>query len=188
MIATVVDVVRMLDLGQPSPAQTVRLELALAATIEAVVEYTGRSWDLIDDDTEPTTKTYPGCARVVLIADVECEGTTVEQSADMVTWAEVPSTWWHFEPFDKATANRLTCHGGEFARWVRVTGRHGHFFIPAAVKQATVLKAAALFERNPNGIASYGGPDFGPIRISRFEDPDVARLLDTVSRPALSIA
>lgn len=69
-----------------------------------------------------------------------------------------------------------------FLPWGRkalsVTGYHGWSAIPDAVREATVIKATSLFKRgdSPFGIAGTG--DFGAIRISRFEDPDVVKLLE----------
>lgn len=186
MIATPDDVAQALDMGVPTPAEKARIEMALAATLEAVQAYTGRSWALITDATEATSRTYQAGCGVVLIDDVEQADTTVAESYDLASWTTLASNEWHLRPFDGDTGNQLRRTLNHFAPWVRVTGRHGVFEIPTAVKQATVLKAAALFQRNPQGV-TFGG-EFGPIRISKFEDPDVARLLDTVSRPALSIA
>jgi len=186
MLATAEDVARFLDIGQPDTAERVQLDLALAATVEAVQAYTGRTWDLITEDTVATERIYRGGMTSGLVADVEQADTTVEGSFDRQSWTEVSASSWYLTPLNEQTGNVVCSDWGHFAPWVRVTGRHGVFEIPAVVKQATVIKAAALFKRNPEGT-TYGG-DFGPIRISRFEDPDVARLLDSVARPALSIA
>lgn len=67
---TASELARVLDIGLPAGRENTALELAVAATIEAVQAYTGREWAEITDDTEPTARTYPGCASVVLIADV----------------------------------------------------------------------------------------------------------------------
>lgn len=60
---------------------------------------------------------------------------------------------------------------------LRVTARWGWSATPDAVAEATMLKAANLARRKdaPFGILGFG--DFGPIRISRSDDPDVVRLL-----------
>jgi hypothetical protein len=71
---------------------------------------------------------------------------------------------------------------------VRITGVWGWAAVPTSVKQACLMKAAKLFMRHqsPGGIA--GGGDFGPIRISRFEDPDVVDLLDPYRRVTVLVA
>lgn len=60
---------------------------------------------------------------------------------------------------------------------VQVTAKWGWPAVPADVQFACRLKAAKLFRRasSPDGMA--GGLDTGVVRISRYEDPDVAQLL-----------
>lgn len=71
---------------------------------------------------------------------------------------------------------------------VQITGVWGWDAIPEAVTQACLIKSAKVFARHqsPNGIAGVG--EFGPIRISRFEDPDVVDLLDPYRRVAVLVA
>lgn len=71
---------------------------------------------------------------------------------------------------------------------VQVTALWGWPATPDAVKQATLIKAARLFRRkdSPEGIAGFG--DFGPVRISRSEDPDVMSLLDPYRRMPVLVA
>lgn len=68
---------------------------------------------------------------------------------------------------------------------VRVTGRWGWEEAPAQVVEATMLLAHRLFERKkaPFGIATWGSVDLA-VRIGR-SDPDIALLLDGVSRKAV---
>lgn len=60
---------------------------------------------------------------------------------------------------------------------VQVTATFGWSDIPDAVNRACLIKAARVFRRKdtPEGVA--GGVEFGVVRISRYEDPDVAMLL-----------
>lgn len=60
---------------------------------------------------------------------------------------------------------------------VQVTARWGWPVVPDEVRDATLLKAAKLFRRkdSPDGVA--GSNDFGVIRISQRDDPDVVMLL-----------
>jgi hypothetical protein len=81
---------------------------------------------------------------------------------------------------DTARAVPLTPTAGE-AR-VRVTARFGWPSVPEDVAQATLIKAAAVASRTsaPLGVAGFDG--FGPVRISRFGDPDVAAHLQPFIR------
>lgn len=66
---------------------------------------------------------------------------------------------------------------------VEVTAVYGWAAVPEPVKHATLLLAARLFRRKdtPEGVA--GGNDFGVVRISRWEDPDVVMRLAPLRRP-----
>lgn len=62
---------------------------------------------------------------------------------------------------------------------VQITAKWGWAEVPAKVTQAALIKAARLFLRkqSPTGVQD-GGMEFGPIRITRASDPDVAEMLD----------
>lgn len=60
---------------------------------------------------------------------------------------------------------------------LRVTARWGWSAIPDAVAEATLLKAANLVRRKDAPFGILGMGDFGAVRISRSDDPDVVRLL-----------
>lgn len=66
---------------------------------------------------------------------------------------------------------------------VEVAGVWGWPTVPEDVVVATEIKAARLLTRpqSINGVA--GVNDFGPIRISQFEDPDVIALLAPYRHP-----
>jgi hypothetical protein len=67
---------------------------------------------------------------------------------------------------------------------VQVTATWGWHYVPEDVQKACLLKAAHLHKRkdSPHGIE--GQNDYGTVRISRYEDPDVEMLL----RPFIPIA
>lgn len=67
---------------------------------------------------------------------------------------------------------------------VSVTARWGWAAVPDAVVEACLIKCARVFRRRdtPEGIA--GGVEFGAIRISSREDPDVAMLLAPYCNPS----
>lgn len=60
---------------------------------------------------------------------------------------------------------------------VQVTASWGWHYVPADVAEACRIKAARIFRRKdtPEGVAGSG--DFGVVRVSRYEDPDVVLLL-----------
>lgn len=71
---------------------------------------------------------------------------------------------------------------------VQITARWGWPEVPAAVTQATFIKAARLFQRkdSPQGVAGFG--EFGPIRVSTREDPDICQLLMDYQRMPVAVA
>lgn len=72
---------------------------------------------------------------------------------------------------------------------LQVTARHGWSTVPDGVVTAALLISAALYQRRESalGVANAGG-DFGPIRVSRFVDPDAARHLEPFRRYDLLVA
>lgn len=66
---------------------------------------------------------------------------------------------------------------------IQVTAAWGWTAVPASVFEAALIKAARVWKRrkSPEGVLS-GFAEFGPVRISRSEDPDVVDLLDPYRR------
>lgn len=69
---------------------------------------------------------------------------------------------------------------------VQVTAKFGWATIPTDVKKACLLESARLFRRkdSPEGVLG-GFAEFGPVRVSQFEDPDARRLLSQFRRVAV---
>lgn len=173
------------------------VERALNATSRAIDAFCGRRFWL---DAAAVTRTYrpddPGEAWVddigttsglVIKTDTAGDGSwaTTWETGDYqleplnadVAWdysngGSAAYAWWRIVAVDDKTfpspSRRAT---------LQVTARFGWSAVPVAVNAACILKAAALFKRrdSPLGIAGFGG--FGPVRISRQMDPDVAELL-----------
>jgi len=139
------------------------LQAAIDAATGDVDEHTGRRFDL---DVSATARVFDGCGSSrILIDDIgSLTGLAVETSADGSTWSAVAVS--DYEP--------------AWARRVRVTARWGWSAVPAQVKQATILRAVALFKRKdaPHGVAGFDG--FGVVRLR--QDPDVEALLQPFVR------
>lgn len=149
------------------------LSLALATAEEAVNQFCGRTFTVPAEDAADEERIYDGGRRRVLIDDFVTV-TTVEQSYDRESWSERTDYWLEPANGDPKTtvASRLP-----FATWVRVTGVPGMTLLPPSVTQATLIKAARLFKRKDSPTGTEGSGDFGIVRITRFEDPDVVLLL-----------
>lgn len=156
------------------------LTAALAATSEAVDAYCGRSFTVPVEDPPDVVRIFDGGSEQVYIDDL-LTVTTVEGSYDMSTWTTADASDWWLLPHNTypKTAIFFASVG---PRRVRVTGVFGWSDVPASVKQATLVKAAALFKRkdSPSGVEGFG--EFGVVRISRYEDADVVRLLSAYVR------
>lgn len=60
---------------------------------------------------------------------------------------------------------------------VEVTAQWGWAEVPPAVSEAAIIKAGRLLRRADSPEGTLGSPEFGVVRISRYEDPDVVMLL-----------
>lgn len=67
---------------------------------------------------------------------------------------------------------------------VQITARWGYATVPVDVEMACRIKAAHLFRRMDTPDGTAGTSEFGVVRISRFEDPDVAMLLGNFTGPS----
>lgn len=167
-----------------------QIERAIMAASRAVDNHTGRHfWK----DTLPTVRTYrPEFGDMAWVDDVASTGSTVvEVNTD---GSGVWSPWVRGTDFELAPRNIESQMPDGYAWWridvigdvrlpiirnrdtLRVTASHGWSAVPVAVNEATILKAASIFQRKDAvfGVAGFG--EFGPVRITR-KDPDVIDLL-----------
>lgn len=80
--------------------------------------------------------------------------------------------WWTVE----SAGNQFAISAARGYRPVQITARFGWAFVPDAIEQATILKAAQLFKRKdaPFGVVQFG--DIAAVTITR-KDADVIELL-----------
>lgn len=176
-------------------ADDASLTAALTESSRAIDEHCGRHFDVPsavsvrvfepNDDTSLEVDDIATTTGLVVRTDDNDDG------AFETTWAI--STDFIVAPHNAITdglpVTRLTGVGsrgfpiGTMRPTVQVTAQFGWVAVPAQVKRATLIMAARLFRRRntPEGVA--GGSDFGVVRISRWEDPDVVRLLAPFVRP-----
>lgn len=167
-----------------------QLERAIDAASRAVDAWCGRRFWA--DETPQALVFRPEHPLRTAVDDISTTaGLTVATDADAdgvyeTTWAQGAD--FLLEPLNAA---RL---GGAYAWWeliavgsrtftcsslrpsLQVTAAFGWSAVPDQVREATILRAAALFKRkdSPHGVAGFG--DFGAVRITR-KDPDVMELL-----------
>jgi hypothetical protein len=167
------------------------LERALNATSRAIDKHCGRRFWI---DTNVATRVYrPQDGDLAWVDDIATTTGLIVKTDSAgdgtyaTTWA---STDYELQPLNAAA-------DGQAYTWTRiaavdrylfptvgkvaplqVTAKFGWSEIPDEVEQACIIRAASIFKRKESvdGVAAFG--DFGPIRISRSRDPDVADLLD----------
>lgn len=174
-----------------STLTTALLERALNATSRAIDKHCGRRFWI---DSAVATRVYrPEDGDLAFVDDIATttglivKTDSVGDGTYATTWA---STDYELQPLNADANGQAYCWTriGAVDRYLfptsgkvaplQVTAKFGWSAIPDEVEQACILRAASIFKRKESvdGVAAFG--DFGPIRISRSRDPDVADLLD----------
>lgn len=98
-------------------------------------------------------------------------------NADM---ADAAYAWWRIVAVDDKTFPV-----DDYRTTLQVTAKFGWSAVPDEIAEACLLRASAVFKRkdSPMGFSNVG--EFGPVRISRQMDPDVAALLSPYQRQYL---
>jgi hypothetical protein len=176
------------------------LEGGINATSRAIENYCGRRfWK----DSAPTTRIYKtDDSYIAWVDDIATKEGLIVETDDLGDYTYVTS--WSGADFDLGPYNQDVVSFGDevkpyswwrihavgdkvfpvsdFRATLRVTARFGWSDIPDEVNQACLMKANNIVKRKdaPFGVAGF--TEFGAVRISRREDPDVASLLDPYIR------
>ncbi|HMI48899.1 MAG TPA: hypothetical protein VK481_09540 [Gemmatimonadaceae bacterium] len=178
------------------------ISAAAAAGSQAVVEYCGRSFDKTAL-ASPTARVFRAGLYDCMVDDF-WETTALIVKLDYGADGTYESTWtintdFYLEPlngllggqtwpYSRIVATNARTFPQASRPAVQVTAAWGWAAVPDAVRQATLIKAAKLFKRKDSVEGVIGGfADFGPARISRFEDPDVVGLLGPYRRPNVAV-
>lgn len=178
------------------------LRKALAVSSRSIDNWTGRRfWR----DSQPTTRRYRPTERAFLrvmdiattddlVVSIDTTGTgAYAQSLVIGSDFELGPDNPDADGFGAYSWNELHSIGNyDFPLsvrrpTVRVTAYHGWSAIPDSVREATIIKATSLFKRGDAPFGLAGSPEFGLVRLSRFEDPDVVRLLDPFTPPLVGV-
>lgn len=154
------------------------------ARVERAIEAASR---LVDHVTRrkfvPSSgvRVFNGWGVTVWVDDAQTV-TLAEQSADQTTWSTVAATS-YVSNARPPIRSLIRIDGGEWPRFVRVTGTWGEATVPPEVQQATVIQAVRIYKRPDtwNGILEG---DFGAVRLARI-DPDFLSLIRPLARPVL---
>jgi hypothetical protein len=173
------------------------LDWVAAAANQWVGQWCGRTFDLAAAPSERFFNPING-----YIVDVDDFATTTGLivKTDTGDDATYETTWtsgdYQVEPLNQMIDNvtvpysriraveSLSFPTSSYRPSVAVTARWGWTTPPPAVFQATLLKAARLYHRkdSPQGVAGFD--QFGAVRLSGHEDPDVVSLLAPFRRSA----
>ena len=186
-------------------ADDTNVAAAVAGANQAVVQYTGQTFDKTAT-TSATARVYVPATRyrvevdpfwettvLVVKADGDANGTyetTLVRDTDYVLYPlnglRDGATWPYLELRSLGTA--FPCWGDRPS--IQVTAAWGWPVIPDAVFMATLLVAGRLYGRqqSPDGVLGGGFADIGPVRVSKYEDPDAARLLDNFMETKVLVA
>lgn len=110
-----------------------------------------------------------------LVVATGVNGVFTQVIADVIPWPyNAPSRGLAYTRIDSP---EIAYQRETYRPTVQVTASWGWETVPDDVERACRIKAAHLYRRkdSPDGTAGTG--EFGVVRISRFEDPDVAMLL-----------
>lgn len=172
-------------LGIDDTDDDVQLQQAIDAASQAIDNHTGTTF-AAGTATTRLFRPYTGY-EVWVDPFTDATGLVVKTGTDGTYTTTITSTDitpWPYNGVQRGAYHRLDVHTGAlpyssaYTRpTVQVTARWGYDYVPPDVSEACLIKAAHLFKRkdSPHGVA--GTNDFGVVRISKFEDPDVVMLL-----------
>lgn len=175
-----------------------RLEAAAAAASRAIDGYCGRRFWL---DPAVTSRRYGPTGPFKILSSTTTYVRDIASTTGLVVATDTAgngtfATTWTLDTDFELHPLDADADGGAYAWWqlvaigsktfptsgragLKVTARHGWSQVPDPIREACKIKAAKLWKRSTSieGVAGFG--EFGVVRISRAEDPDVANLLDS---------
>lgn len=198
---TVAQVKAALNIAVDDTREDDRIELAIAATTQAIDDYCDRS--LIAAGTATAVRVFvPDSDRVCTVDDIGSVTSLVVKTDGAgdgtwdTTWA---STDYQLEPVvnrrgqQSLPYTRIRAIGDHLfpilpsrnypgQATVQVTARWGWPEQPPIVAKVAVLQAVRMYKRDqaPFGVTGFG--DMGAMRITRSLDPDVQAHLDPFKR------
>jgi hypothetical protein len=191
---TIAQILEQVD-ADPADLPEPLLRRAVLATTKAIDKTCGRRFWA---DQAPVARLYrPRDPEMVFVHDIATR-TGLQVATDDTGAGSFSTVWdpadYQLEPLGAdqdgepwwviaAVGNRRFPMDRRRAR-LQVTARFGWPQIPDDVEEAAILKATKLFKRreSPDGFATGGLADFGPVRISRYEDPDAWAALHNLIR------
>jgi hypothetical protein len=171
---------------------------AVAAANQAVMRWCGRTFDRTSSGSTSERVFHPKTSTLTITDDFWTTDSLVVKTGEEGTYDTTLTINTDFvvEPLNgredgiavpyrriKATSSlfSIDTHPN-----VQVAAAWGWSAVPGDVTLATLIKAARLFKRknSPEGVLG-GWSDFGAVRVTNREDPDVVMLLEPYRRPEM---
>lgn len=186
------------DLGRMSATDNdVALDAAILSASREVDGWTNTRFGVTGD---PETRLFDGDPSGVIAVDrfTSTTGLMVKTGSGGTYATTVPAASYVLRnasgpgpdrtgAYDTIVVPSMPTYYGDGWPGVAVTVLWGYDFIPAAIEQATRLRAIHIYHRreSPHGVAGYGDDGLGG-RVTLDEDADVVRLLAPYTDPAVA--
>lgn len=181
------------QLGITDAADDALIQKAIAAASRSIDRWTGTTFYPVTE-----TRVFAAGPDGTVFVDrfSDATGLVVKTGSDGTTFpTTVAASGYFLQPLNAPSGggayDRIVISAGVSSSpygypTVQVTAAWGWSSVPDDVEQACRIKAARLFRRkdSPEGVA--GSSEFGVVRISRSEDPDVMLLLAPYTDPGLA--
>lgn len=171
------------SLGVTDALDDTALRNAIAAASRAIDDYTGTTFYPVTEarvfDPDNNRQVWVDRFRTAtgLTVKTGTDGTYTTTVTAVVKWPYQLKTDSDAYQLLISPTSQFPCPAYRGYPTVQVTATWGWATVPDAVEEACRIKAARLYRRKdtPEGIA--GGDQFGAVRISKYEDPDVVQSL-----------
>lgn len=186
-------------LGISDPNDDTNLEGCITAASRSIERFCGKGRQFWS--SPPASKLFTATSSALVMVDDFYTTADLAVVSDMDGDGEYETTWtldtdFVIEPANDSLYFRLRARP---LRWfprcadaVQVTARWGWASVPDEVELACKIKAAQLFQRRQSPAGVQGNDQFGFVRVSRYEDPNVVDLLSKFQRgdtaPAFGLA
>lgn len=182
-----------LNIGVSDSVDDTSIGVAVNAANQAVVRWCGRSFDATSSGSEsarvyrPRTPTltitddFWTTTNLAVKLDEGADGTyesTLTLNTDFIVEPLNGMEDGIEVPYRRVVGLSMLFDPAQTVPHVQVTAAWGWESVPDDVTLATLIKAARLFKRrtSPEGVLG-GFQDYGAVRVSNREDPDVVALL-----------
>lgn len=184
-----------LNIGTADTVDDTALTSVMASAAGAVTAYCDRYFGKVGSIGTPVARLFPPTGGAVQIDDlVSFSNVEIDYSGDATDFTAAGTAAFLPLPVNAATMDPARPYTSLRPRgvqlpgaegWIKVTGVWGWPAVPAAIKDATLLQAVALFKSKdvPTGIV--GGMDVAPMRLGTNLHPTARVLCEPFVRTSI---